>query len=128
PDAIYRYQKRVEIAYRAGDRGAMLDSYLGLADALARSGGLEHAVTVYRRVLEHAADNVTARTALIRLEAALAPPPPPPPPAASFVDLGSLILDEPAVRDTRMRVDQGAPIENEDEAFHEALAQFKRGI
>ncbi len=128
PDAIYRYQKRVEIAYRAGDRGAMLDSYLGLADALARSGGLEHAVTVYRRVLEHDADNVTARTALIRLEAALAPPPPPPPPAASFVDLGSLILDEPAVRDTRMRVDQGAPIENEDEAFHEALAQFKRGI
>lgn len=27
-----------------------------------------------------------------------------------------------------MRVDQGAPIENEDEAFHEALTQFKRGI
>ncbi|MHB1329016.1 MAG: tetratricopeptide repeat protein [Gemmatimonadales bacterium] len=124
PDAIYRYQKRVEIAYRAGDRGAMLDSYLGLADALARGGGLEHAVTVYRRVLEHDSNNVAARTALIRLEAALAPPPPPP----SFVDLGSLILDEPAVRDTRMRVDQGAPIENEDEAFHEALTQFKRGI
>ncbi|MBX3147110.1 MAG: tetratricopeptide repeat protein [Gemmatimonadales bacterium] len=128
PDAIYRYQKRVEIAYRAGDRGAMLDSYLGLADALARSGGVEHAMTVYRRVLEHDPDNRAARSALIRLEAALAPPPPPPPPAPSFVDLGSLILDEPAVRDTRMRVDQGAPIENEDEAFHEALTQFKRGI
>ena len=131
PDAIFRYQKRVELAYRSGDRATMIESYLGLADALLRGGGLEHAMTVYRRVLEHDPGNAQATAALAMLAAAKAPPPPPPAPPQperSFVDLGSLILDEPQVRDTRMRVDQGAPIEDEDAAFHEALAQFKRGI
>jgi tetratricopeptide (TPR) repeat protein len=46
----------------------------------------------------------------------------------SFIDLGALILDEQQVRDTRMRVGQAHPIEDEDQAFHEALAEFKRGI
>jgi tetratricopeptide (TPR) repeat protein len=45
-----------------------------------------------------------------------------------FVDLGALILDEQQVRDTRMRIGQTQPIEDEDQAFHEALAEFKRGI
>ncbi|MBM4186480.1 MAG: tetratricopeptide repeat protein [Gemmatimonadetes bacterium] len=123
PDAIYRYQKRVELAYRLGDRAAMLQSYLGLADALLRGGGLEHAVTVYRRILEHDPENAQAKAALNMLA-----PPPPLPEASSFVDLGALILETPQNRDTRMRIDQQAPIEDEDEAFHEALAQFKRGI
>jgi tetratricopeptide (TPR) repeat protein len=101
----------------------MLDAYLQLADALQRSGGVEHALTVYRRVLEHDADNAEARDAIARLSA-----PEPPPPGESFVDLGSLILDEPQARDTRIRVDQAAPIEDEDQAFLEALEQFKRGI
>jgi tetratricopeptide (TPR) repeat protein len=143
PEAIYRYQKRVELAYRLGDRQAMLQSYLGLADALLRSGGMEHAVTVYRRVLEHDPANAQARSALAMLAPAppgapvpAAPPAPPVsapvPPAAQapspFIDLNSLILDEPQVRDTRIRVDQQVPIEDENEAFHEALSQFKRGI
>lgn len=130
PEAIFRYQKRVELAYRLGDRMAMLDSYLGLADVLRRSGGLEHAATVYRRVLEHDPDNQQAKAALAMMAPPVPPVPPPvaPVPPSSFIDLGSLILDEPAVRDTRMRVDQQSPIEDEDEAFHEALAQFKRGI
>lgn len=120
PDAIFRFQKRVELAYRSGRREVMLDAYLRLADVLERGGGKEHAVTVYRRVLEHDPDNPDARQALARLV--------PPPPRESFVDLGSLIMDEPQVRDTRIRVDQAAPIEDEDQAFLEALAQFKRGI
>ncbi len=131
PDAIFRYQKRVELAYRAADRDAMLESYLGLADALLRGGGLEHAVTVYRRVLDHDPDNPQARSALAMLEATKATPPPPVEPAvpeSSFIDLGSLILDEPQTRDTRMKVGQAAPIEDEDAAFTEALEQFKRGI
>ncbi|MGE3615393.1 MAG: tetratricopeptide repeat protein [Gemmatimonadales bacterium] len=130
PDAVFRYQKRVEVAYRAGDHGAMIDSYLGLADALLRGGGLEHAVTVYRRVLEHSPDNPQARSALAMLEASRSPAAPEPPaqPADAFVDLGSLILDDTPVRDTRMRIDQAAPIEDEDAAFVEALSQFKRGI
>ncbi len=123
PEAIFRYQKRVELAYRLGDRSAMLQSYLGLADALLRSGGMEHAVTVYRRVLEHDPTNTQASSALAMLAPAPAAPPP-----STFIDLGSLILDEPQSRDTRIRVDQQAPIEDENEAFHEALTQFKRGI
>ena len=129
PAAVFRYQKRVELAYRCGRRDVMLQSYLGLADALLRNGGTDHAIVVYRRVLEHDPGNPVARAAL----ANLTPAPPAgveeaPPPAASFVDLGSLILDEPSSRDTRIRVGQAAPIEDEDQAFHEALAQFKRGI
>jgi tetratricopeptide (TPR) repeat protein len=123
PDSVFRFQKRVELAYRSGRRDVMLDAYLQLADALQRSGGVEHALTVYRRVLEHDADNAEARDAIARLSA-----PEPPPPGESFVDLGSLILDEPQARDTRIRVDQAAPIEDEDQAFLEALEQFKRGI
>ncbi|MCC7132894.1 MAG: tetratricopeptide repeat protein [Gemmatimonadales bacterium] len=111
----------------------MLESYLGLADALLRGGGLEHAVTVYRRVLDHDPENPQARSALAMLEATKAAPAPPPPPEvapaqSAFIDLGSLILDEPQTRDTRMKVDQAAPIEDEDAAFTEALEQFKRGI
>jgi len=128
PGAVFRYQKRVELAYRCGRRDVMLQAYLGLADALLRSGGTDHAVVVYRRVLEHDPGNAIARAAL----ANLTPPPvatePPEQPSGSFVDLGRLILDEPSSRDTRIRVGQAAPIEDEDQAFHEALAQFKRGI
>ncbi len=131
PDVIFRYQKRVELAYRAGDREAMVGSYLGLAAALLRGGGVDHALNVYRRVLEHDAENQAARSAIAMLEAAKAdarPKPPPPAPPDSFIDLGSLIFDEPQSRDTRIRVGQQAPIEDEDAAFHEALEQFKRGI
>jgi tetratricopeptide (TPR) repeat protein len=59
---------------------------------------------------------------------AQAPVPAPAPSGGEFVDLGALILDEQQVRDTRMRIGQTQPIEDEDQAFHEALAEFKRGI
>ena len=137
PEAIFRYQKRVELAIRSGNRQEILVTYVGLADALLRAGGVEHAVNVYRRILEHDPQNRQAREALARLEQGSAGLPGPLQPTdlpgaaaspGSFVDLGALILDEPQVRDTRMRVDQPKPIENEDQAFVEALEQFKRGI
>jgi tetratricopeptide (TPR) repeat protein len=45
------------------------------------------------------------------------------------VDLGSMIFEEAAPRDTRMRIDRREP-EDQDEQreFHEILEQFKRGI
>jgi len=154
PENIARYQKQVEVAYRAGQRAELVNAYLELADALVRMDAADHAVHVYRRVLEHDPNNEQAASALELLEtivsvsptepatgiltlqqpvapAPAAPPvpaPPPPAPGSDFIDLGALIMDEEHARDTRMRVGQKHPIEDEDQAFHEALSDFKRGI
>jgi tetratricopeptide (TPR) repeat protein len=60
------------------------------------------------------------------------PPGEPPPAGASddgFTDLGSLILEEAAPRDTRMRIDRHEPQEGDEEReFQEILDQFRRGI
>jgi tetratricopeptide (TPR) repeat protein len=199
PEVIDRYQKQVELAYRAGGRPVLVSAYLELADALVRCGAIGHAAQVYHRVLEHDPANEAAQSSLALLlpppEApaapvvqapvsaptpappsvpapapapaptpavasahapAPAPPPPPPPPPspaspvradrgpvaesapsalpsappppAGYVDLGALILDDQRARDTRMRVGQKHQIEDEDQAFHEALTEFKRGI
>ncbi|MGH7508279.1 MAG: tetratricopeptide repeat protein [Gemmatimonadales bacterium] len=84
PDSVGHHQKRVELAYRAGDRAPLLEAYLGLGDALAKSGALDKAIAVYGRVIEHDAKNSRARAALVQLgaaepEAAPTPPPEPPP-------------------------------------------------
>lgn len=64
PDSTRHHQKRVELAFRVGERAPLLDAYLGLGDALARTGATEKAVAVFRRVQEHDPGNVRARTAL----------------------------------------------------------------
>lgn len=135
PTQIGRYQKQVEVAYLAGRRPALVVAYLELADALVRAGAADHAIHVYRRVIEHDRSNEAARSALMVLEGAAALDAVPEPSAAApedrpeeFVDLGALILDETAPRDTRMKVGRSQPVEDEDQAFHEALADFKRGI
>ena len=78
PDSVTYHQKRVELAYRAGDRGPLLEAYLGLGDALAKSGALDKAIAVYGRVIEHDPNHVRAAAALARLDipAAKAVPPP----------------------------------------------------
>ena len=67
PDSVSYHQKRVELAYRAGDRGPLLEAYLGLGDALAKSGALDKAIAVYGRVIEHDPHHVRAAAALERL-------------------------------------------------------------
>jgi tetratricopeptide (TPR) repeat protein len=170
PDGIRYHQKRVELAYRMGDKAPLLEAYLSLGDALARSGATDKAIAVYGRVHEHDPDNPRAMTALAALTAepaspqastspvapTVAPPPPAPrvsppvrapaasapaasppdaappaPPVAggSFVDLGSMVLEETGPRDTRMRIDRREPQdEDEQREFKEILEQFKRGI
>jgi tetratricopeptide (TPR) repeat protein len=165
PDEIGHHQKRVELAFRTGDREPLLVAYQSLGDALARLGATEKAEAVFRRVQEHDPGNARAEAALAALStprpreaprpvaaparpagAAFAPPPPAapaptasapppaPPPAApaadaSFVDFGSLVLDEGGQRDTRMRIDRREPQdEDEQREFREILEQFKRGI
>jgi tetratricopeptide (TPR) repeat protein len=67
PDSVSHHQKRVELAYRAGDRGPLLEAYLGLGDALSKSGALDKAIAVYGRVIEHDPNHARAAAALARL-------------------------------------------------------------
>jgi tetratricopeptide (TPR) repeat protein len=68
PDVIKYQQKRVELAYRSGDRTRLLGAYLDLADALVRAGAADKALAVYGRILEHDPDNARARDAMAWLE------------------------------------------------------------
>jgi tetratricopeptide (TPR) repeat protein len=84
PDDIRHHQKRVELAFRMGDRGPLLDAYLELGDALARAGAVEKAIAVFRRVQEHDPGNPHAALALAAFAVdaeAVAPPRPIPSPA-----------------------------------------------
>src|SRR6476469_365709 len=63
PDAIHNHQKRVELAFRTGERAPLLDAYLELGDALGRAGARDKALAVYRRVLEHDPSNDRAAAA-----------------------------------------------------------------
>ena len=102
PDVIRHHQKRVELAFRSGEREPLVEAYLALGDSLARAGAGDKAGAVYTRVQEHDPGNEQAAAALARLatmpvlrpprpagrpatalpaaEAASAPPPPPPEP------------------------------------------------
>ena len=80
PDSVAYHQKRVELAYRAGDRGPLIEAYLGLGDALAKSDALDKAIAVYGRVIEHDPRNARAAAALKRLGAGQPEEPAAPPP------------------------------------------------
>jgi tetratricopeptide (TPR) repeat protein len=144
------YQKRVELAFRLGDREYLVDSYLELGDALLRSGAVDKAVAVYRRVAEHDPGNARAASALQTLAGDEPAPPPPrkstpkaavpaappaprtskPVPTASdgFVDLGSFIMDDDGPADTRMRIEEEEPSGDEEKDFSSMLSAFKQGI
>ena len=78
PDSVGHHQKRVELAYRMGDRAPLLEAYMGLGDALAKSGALDKAAAVYGRVIEHDPGNARATAALARVGGGEAAPPPAP--------------------------------------------------
>jgi tetratricopeptide (TPR) repeat protein len=75
PDSIAHHQKRVELAYRMGDRAPLIEAYLGLGSALAKSGAIDKAIAVYGRVMEHDPGNAQAVAALARLGAGDTAPP-----------------------------------------------------
>jgi tetratricopeptide (TPR) repeat protein len=143
PNSVRHHQKLVEFAFRRGDKGRLADAYLGLADALFRTGATDRARAVYQRVLEHDPESERALLGLQTLEPAVEAPPPEPaapaaqaeapaaaaPEAGDFIDLGSLVFEEePVVRDTRMRIEEEEPTGDEQRDFEEMLSQFKRGI
>jgi tetratricopeptide (TPR) repeat protein len=64
PNDIPVLQRRVEFAGRIGDRFVMVDTYIDLAEALARSGDDAKARAMYQRILDLDPENVVAREAL----------------------------------------------------------------
>ena len=138
PNSVRHHQKQVEYAFRRNDKGRLIEAYLGLSDALMRSGALDRARAVYQRVLEHDQKNARALSALSTLEppaeekkaAAAGPRLKAGPPVATgdFVDLGALVLENEGPRDARLRVQDEEPTGDEQRDFDEMLAQFKKGI
>jgi tetratricopeptide (TPR) repeat protein len=143
PSDIRYHQKLVEFAYRSGNKPRLIEAYLALADALVELGEPAKAEAVYHRVVDHEPENERARRALatLALDGAAAatvaspvsePPQasaPPAPGTPGFVDLGSLVMDDGLPRrDTRMRIQNPQPTDDEQRNFEETLAAFKRGI
>ena len=152
PNSVHHHQKRVEYSYRMDDRRGLAAAYLELADALLRSGSVDRAQVVYRRVLEHDPESDRARAALETLEprepvaadegtagsagatveavggAAAAARHAASPDGTDFVNLGALILEEEQARDTRMRIQHGEPTGDEERDFQIMLSEFKKGI
>ncbi len=136
PNSLTHHQKRVEYAYRLGEKQQLVQAYLDLGNAFFRSGSVERAQAIYERVLEHDANNVQASDALANLTPAEVPPViEPVQPAVpesrksdAYVDLGEFIMGEASERDTRMRVEHSVPTGDEQQDFADMLQQFKRGI
>ena len=72
PNSVRHHQKRVEYAFRVGDKTLLAQAYLELADSLFRSGQAEKSRAVYQRVLDLAPDDIRAQAAL---SAFIEPPP-----------------------------------------------------
>jgi tetratricopeptide (TPR) repeat protein len=145
PNSVRHRQKAVELAFKAGDKSKLIDAYLELADSLLRTNLPDKARAVYERVAEHDPGNTRAQAALSMLApapAAAAPEGRVDPKDArmrvrdeatadtgDFVDLGALVLEEePAPRDTRMKVEDEEPTGDEERDFQEMLSRFKQGI
>ncbi|HXQ28635.1 MAG TPA: tetratricopeptide repeat protein [Gemmatimonadales bacterium] len=143
PNSVRHRQKRVEYAFRSGEKAQLIDAYVELADTLLRIDLPDKARAVYLRVVEHDPKNARAQAAL----ALLAPSPAPTPreervapkdakltvrdtagTEGDFIDLGALILDHDEPRDSRIKVEEEEPTGDEEKDFHEMLARFRQGI
>ncbi len=153
PSSVKHHQKRVEYAYRSSDRPQLVESYLSLADALFRSGQVDKSRSIYQRVLELSPDDARAQAALSampvektepeperssaatpRRSAALKSPvrlemvKPTPIATDAFINLGDLMREQAAPKDTRMVVAEQEPTGNEEADFADMLRKFKQGV
>jgi tetratricopeptide (TPR) repeat protein len=145
PNRIWYYQKRVELAYRSGEKRRLIDAYLELGDVLVRVGSLEKALAVYGRVLEHDSTNEFAQAALdvlspVKVAEAVRPPvssgagvakvgeEEEEAPADEYIDLGALVLEPRPLRDTRIRIEDEEPTGDEERDFDLMLEQFKAAL
>jgi len=142
PNRIWYYQKRVELAFRSGEKGRLVEAYLELGDVLVRVGSLEKALAVYGRVLEHDPANEFAQAALDVLRPVRPSEADQPamssrrharnaaaePSEEEYVDLGALVLEPRPRRDTRIRVGDEVPTGDEERDFELMLEQFKAAL
>ncbi|NNG16618.1 MAG: tetratricopeptide repeat protein [Gemmatimonadales bacterium] len=144
PNRIWYYQKRVELAYRSGEKNRLVDAYLELGDVLVRVGSVEKALAVYGRVLEHDPSNEFAQAALDVLQPVSAAEAVRPPVSSGrggvevdeeeeasedeYVDLGALVLEPKPLRDTRIRIEDEEPTGDEARDFELMLEQFKAAL
>jgi tetratricopeptide (TPR) repeat protein len=97
PDAVRFHQKRVEFAFRTGEKGRLVDAYLGLADSLVRGGEISKARVVYQRVIDLSPDDARARVALDTVTDPSRPPTPPEPAPASPPPAAETRVETPRV-------------------------------
>jgi len=152
PEVIKHQQKRVEYAFRTNDRPRLIEAYLALADVLLRTEQIDKARTIYERVLDLSPDELRAKAGLQTVGANTTPASVSPlfsqrlsgampaprnsrpvrreitPVAGGFVNLGDLLRDEEAPRDTRMIVPEQEPTGDEEADFADMLRKFKQGI
>ena len=127
-------QKRVEYAFRSGDREEQVVAYLALARHFAAAGEAAKGEAVFRRVLELDPGNREAAAAVpparAGKKAAPAPAAPARPAADDYIDLGALILGDEADREatTRFVVEEREPSGDEDRDFAEMLAHFRQKV
>ncbi len=127
-------QKRVEYAFRSGDRDALVEAYLALGRHLLASGNRAKGEAVFQRVLELNPENSEARATLGQAappaRAAAPEPPAKPEPAAEYIDLSELILGDEASRETTTRfvVEEREPSGDEERDFAEMLAHFRQKV
>jgi tetratricopeptide (TPR) repeat protein len=132
-------QKRVEYAFRSGDREEQVVAYLALGRHFAANGEGPKSEAVFKRVLELDPDNQEARASIAAVAeaaraaappASAAPAPPAAPPAREYIDLGELILGSEEERDqgTRFVVEEREPSGDEDRDFADMLAHFRQKV
>ena len=128
------YQKRVELAFRLGDRAALVTAYLELADCLDRTDAGDKARAIYVRVLDLDPSNVRALAAVEMLggnsestEAAGAGARTSG--SGDYVDLGSLVLEEESdSQSTRFVMSAGDPQSEDEVNFSDMLNQFRSKV
>jgi tetratricopeptide (TPR) repeat protein len=123
-------QKRVEYAFRCGDREEQVVAYLALGRHFASAGDRAKAEAVFKRVLELDPDNHEARAAVPAARPAAPQPAAPAAPANDYIDLGALILGDDGERGqtTRFVVEEKEPSGDEERDFAEMLARFRQKV
>jgi tetratricopeptide (TPR) repeat protein len=125
-------QKRVEYAFRSGDREEQVVAYLALGRHFAAAGEAAKGEAVFRRVLELDPGNREAAAALPAprggRRAAPAPAAPARPAADDYIDLAALVLGDEAEATTRFVVEEREPSGDEDRDFAEMLAHFRQKV